>query len=75
MARPKPGKGVGCVIVSPEDVMKFKTIELLLYLSNLPSICRHAGVVVVRLPHDLVHNEPEVTMDVKPLDPELRGDA
>jgi hypothetical protein len=30
MARPKPRKGVGYFVVSPEDVMKFKTIELLL---------------------------------------------
>jgi hypothetical protein len=29
-ARPEPGKGVDCLIVSLEDMMKLKTIELLL---------------------------------------------
>jgi hypothetical protein len=38
MARPEPDKGVGCFVASPEDMMKFETIELLLELSNLLSI-------------------------------------
>jgi hypothetical protein len=32
------------------------------------------GVTIIRLPYDLVDDEIRVTMDVKPLDPELGGD-
>jgi hypothetical protein len=74
-ARPKPSKGVDCFDVSLEDMMKLETIELLLQLSNLLSVCCHAGVTVVRLPHDLVDDELRVTADVKPQDIELVGDA
>jgi hypothetical protein len=39
------------------------------------SVCRHAGVMAVRLPHDLVDDELRVTVDVKPLNPKLGSDA
>jgi hypothetical protein len=68
-------KGVDCFIVPPEDMMKFETIELLLKLSNLLSVCRHAGVTTIQLPHDLVDNELRATLDVKPLDPKLGSKA
>jgi hypothetical protein len=55
--------------------MKFKAIELLLVLSHLLSVCCHVGVTTVRLPHDLVDDELRVTTNVKPLDPELGGNA
>jgi hypothetical protein len=55
--------------------MKFKTIKLFLELSVFLSVCHHAGVAVVRLPHDLVDDELRVTADVKSLDPELNSDA
>jgi hypothetical protein len=55
--------------------MKFKTIELLLKLSYLLAVCRHAGVMAISLPHDLVGDELRVAVDVKPLDPELSGNA
>jgi hypothetical protein len=35
MARPESSEGIGCFIVLPEDMMKFKIIELLLQLSKL----------------------------------------
>jgi hypothetical protein len=56
-------------------VVKFETIELLLKLSILLTVCLNAGVVAVRFPHDLVDDKLKVTADVKPLDPELDGDA
>jgi hypothetical protein len=54
-------------------MMKFETIKLLLELSDLLSVCRHAGVMAVRLPHDVVDDELEVIADIKPLDLELGG--
>jgi hypothetical protein len=54
--------------------MKFETIDIL-DLSDLLSVCHHAGVTTVRLPHDLVDDDLSVIPDVKPLDPELGGDA
>jgi hypothetical protein len=58
-----------------EDMMKFKTIKLLLELPYLLAICHHAGVMVVQLPHDLADDELRVVVDVKLLDPELGGDV
>jgi hypothetical protein len=56
-------------------MMKLETIELLLQLPNLLSVCHNVGVTAVRLPHDFVYNELRVTMNVKPLNPELSGDV
>jgi hypothetical protein len=75
MSRPKLGEGIGQLIVTSEDVMKFKVIEFLLELSYLLAVCHHVGVTAIRLPHDLVDKELRVTTDVKPLDLELDGDA
>jgi hypothetical protein len=72
---PELGQGVDCLIVSPEDMMKLETIELLLQLPNLLSVCHNVGVTAVRLPHDFVYNELRVTTNVKPLNPELSGDV
>jgi hypothetical protein len=55
--------------------MKFETIEILHKLSKLLSVCHRARVMTIQLPHDLVDDELRVTTDVKPLDPELGGDA
>jgi hypothetical protein len=68
-------RGGGCLVISPKDVMKFKTIELFLELSDFLLVCRHPRVTVVLLPHDLVDNNLRVTADVKPLDIELGGDV
>jgi hypothetical protein len=65
------GEGVGCFIVSREDIMKFETIELLPEIYDLLSVCHYEGVTVVRHPHDLVDDKLRVTTDVKPLNPEL----
>jgi hypothetical protein len=35
MAGPEPGEGIGCLVVPLEDMVKLKTIELLLQFSNL----------------------------------------
>jgi hypothetical protein len=56
-------------------VIKYKAIEFLLKLSDLLSVCHHAGITAIRLPHDLVDDELRIVMDVKPLDPELGGDV
>jgi hypothetical protein len=73
-ARPESGEGVDCFIVSFEDMMKFEAIKLLM-LSYLLSVCHHAGVAAVQLPHELVDDELRVIVDVKSLDPELDSDA
>jgi hypothetical protein len=56
-------------------MIKFKEVKLLLELSCLLGVCRHAGVMAIQLPHDLVDHELRVTADVESLDPELGGDA
>jgi hypothetical protein len=55
--------------------MKLKTIDLLLQLPNLLSVCHHVGNMAVRLPHDLVYDELRVTVNARPLNLELGGDA
>jgi hypothetical protein len=74
-ARLEPGEGVSYLVVSPENTMKLEAIEILLHFPNLLSLCRHAGVTTVQLPHDLVDNGLRVTAVVKSLNPELGGDA
>jgi hypothetical protein len=56
-------------------MMKFEAIELRFELSYLLAVYHHAGVAAIRLPHDLVDDELRVAVDVKPLDPDLGGDA
>jgi hypothetical protein len=46
-ARPESGEGVVCFVVSPEDMMKFESIKLLLQLSNLLLVCHDIGVMTV----------------------------
>jgi hypothetical protein len=75
MTRPKPGEGVGYLIVSPEDMVEFETIVFLLQLPNLLLICSHVGVMIVRLSHDLIDDELRVSVDVKPLNPKFSGDV
>jgi hypothetical protein len=41
VTRPELHEGVDCLIVASEDMMKFKTIELLLKLSHLLAVRRH----------------------------------
>jgi hypothetical protein len=55
--------------------MKLKTIKLVLQFANLLSVCCHAGVAAIRLPHDLVDNELRATADVKMLNHELSSNA
>jgi hypothetical protein len=45
------------------------------FSSNLLSICYHEGVTTVQFSHDMAAEELRVTVDVKPLDPELGGNA
>jgi hypothetical protein len=65
VTRPKSGEGIS----------HHETVKLLFKLSYLLLVYRHAGVMAIRLPHDLVDDELRVTTEVKPLDPELDGDA
>jgi hypothetical protein len=69
VARPEPGKGVDCLIVSPEDMVELEVVEFVL------PICSHAGVTTVGLSHDLIDNELRVSADVNPLNPKFDGDA
>jgi hypothetical protein len=75
MTRPELREVVSRRIVMSEDMMKFKTIELLLMLSYLLAISCHVGITSVQFPHDLVDNELRFTTDVKPLDPKNGSDA
>jgi hypothetical protein len=56
-------------------MMMLETIELLLELSDLLSVCHHEVVAAVQLPHDLVDNKLRVATDVKRLEHELDSDA
>jgi hypothetical protein len=47
VARLEPGEGIGCLVISPEDVVELKAIEFILQLPNIPPVCNHAGVVIV----------------------------
>jgi hypothetical protein len=73
--RPESGEGVGCLIVMVEDMMKFKVAKLLLELPYLLAVCRHAGVMTIQLPQDLIDDELSVPTDVESLDPELSDNA
>jgi hypothetical protein len=75
MARFEPGEGISYLVVSLEDMMEPKTIELLFQLPNLWPVCHHVGVMEVQLPHDMVDDELRVTRNVKPLNPEHGGNA
>jgi hypothetical protein len=75
VARPNSGEGVNHLVVASEDVLEFKAVEFLLKLSYLLAICCHARVTTIRLPYDLVDGELRVTVDVKPLNPKLGGNA
>jgi hypothetical protein len=75
MARPEPVKGVGCLVVSPEDMVKLEAVKFLLQLSYLLSVCIHAGVTTIRLFHDLIDDEPRVSVDIKPLNPMFGGNV
>jgi hypothetical protein len=75
MTRPKSARASTASLSHAENMMKLETIKLLLELSDLLSVCHHAGVMIVQLPHDMVDDELRVIVDVKLLDPELDGDA
>jgi hypothetical protein len=55
-------------------MVEHETIDLLLSLPNVLPVFCHAGVMAIRLSHDLVDDELRVTTDVKPLNPKLDGD-
>jgi hypothetical protein len=65
----EPGEGVGCLVVSPEDVVHLEAIEFLL------PICSHVGVTTVRLSHDFIDNKLRVFANVKLLNPKFGSDA
>jgi hypothetical protein len=46
-ARPELAEGIGYFIVSPVDMMKIKTVKILLELSYLLAVCCLAGVMAV----------------------------
>jgi hypothetical protein len=46
-ARPELVKGIGYLVVSPEDMVELKVVKFLLQLPNLLSVCSHVGVVIV----------------------------
>jgi hypothetical protein len=74
-ARSESSEGIGCLVVSSEDMMKLKTIEFLLQRSHLLSVSRHAGITTVRLSHYLIDDELRVSSNIKLLNPEFGSDA
>ena len=50
-------KEVSCLVVTPEDVMKLESPELLFEMMDLFAVCHHLGVTWSGLLHDLVDNE------------------
>jgi hypothetical protein len=70
VARPETIEGICYFVISLEDKVELEIIELLQLLNVLP-VCRHVGVMTVRLPHDLVDDELKVTADIKLLNPKL----
>jgi hypothetical protein len=75
VARSEPGEGVSCLVLPQEDMVDVETIELLLQLPNLMSVCCHVGVTIVQLSHDLVDDKLRVAAYKKPLNPMFSGDA
>jgi hypothetical protein len=73
--QPEPSEGIGCLIVSSEDMMKLKIIEFSLQPPYLLPVCHHAGVTIVRLSHYLINDELRVSTDVKPLNPKFGREA
>jgi hypothetical protein len=73
-AWPVTGEGVGCLVVSPEDMVELEGVKFLLQHPNLLPICSHAGVMIVRLPHVLNDDELRV-LDVKPLNLKFSDNA
>jgi hypothetical protein len=70
VARPETIEGICYFVISLEDKVELEIIELL-QLPNVLPVCRHVGVMTVRLPHDLVDDELKVTADIKLLNPKL----
>ena len=63
------------LIETPRDVIKLKTIELVLQLADFSAIYSHLGIVAARLLHDLVDDQLGVASDVEVSDTEIDGDA
>ena len=59
----------------PRDLIELETIELVHQLVDFSAICSHLSTVAAQLLHDLVDDQLGVTLDVKPLDTQLDGDA
>jgi hypothetical protein len=74
-AWPKPSEGVGCLIVSSEDMVELEAVELLLQVSNLLEVCSHEWVTIVWLSHNLIDDELRVSTDVKLLNPKFSCNA
>jgi hypothetical protein len=75
VTRLESSEGISRLIVASEDMMKFKTIKLLLEFPYLLTVCCHVGVATIQILHDLIDDELRVPMDVELLDPELSNDA
>jgi hypothetical protein len=56
-------------------VVELEAVKLVLQLADFFAVHSHLGVVVALLLHNLVDDKLRVTPDVKPLDPQLNGNA
>jgi hypothetical protein len=65
VTRLESSEGISRLIVASEDMMKFKTIKLLLEFPYLLTVCCHVGVVTIQILHDLIDDELRVPMDAQ----------
>ena len=65
---------VGRFVEAPWDVIEFEGVESVLQSSDFLAICRHLGVVVVWLLHNLIDDQLGVAPNVEASDAQLDGD-
>jgi hypothetical protein len=56
-------------------VVELKAVKLVFQEADHLAVCRHIGVMIAQLLHDLVYDQLGVASDIKPSDPQLSGDV
>jgi hypothetical protein len=64
---------VGDFVVVAQYVMKLEPVELVFQIAHRLVVRHHFRVHAVLVLHDLVHDQLEVSSDLKLFDPELHG--
>ena len=55
-------------------MVKLEAVKFFLQAPDYLTICAHLGIMVARLFHDLVNDEPRDASHIEPLDPKLNRD-